>query len=71
MTKTTHPSAQLELPIMVDLRLRVESRAGDRAIVQTRPSSLQANAQKLTNEATSGDLSVYDAISANYSRHVK
>lgn len=71
MTKTTRPSKQLELPIMVDLRLRVERPPGHRATVQTRPTDLQAKAHKQNIEATAGDLSVYDAISSNYLRHVK
>lgn len=73
MAKTTRPSKQLELPIMVDLMLQVERQtAKSTAPGQNREVGHgHTLSRKQVSEATQGDLSVYDAISANYARGAK
>jgi len=71
MAKTTLPSTQLELPIMVDLKRRVEQQVAQTGTVGKAVSALPATTRRHVDEATATDLSVYDAISSNYVRGTK
>lgn len=71
MAKTTLPSKQLELPIMVDVIQRGERQIGSDRLVPV-VGCIQQHAQpRQVVEASAVDLSVYDAISSNYIRGTK
>ena len=71
MAKTTLPSKQLELPIMVDMNLRHERPVERPSGVTAAMASCQVVPRRHLDEATAVDLSVYDAISSNYVRSSK
>jgi hypothetical protein len=71
MAKTTLPSKQLELPIMVDLNQRGERPISSDRLDPPAPSIQQPFAPRRVVEASAVDLSVYDAISSNYTRGSK
>ena len=71
MAKTTLPSKQLELPIMVDLIQRGERQISSDRSVPPVASIQQHAAPRRMVEASAVDLSVYDAISSNYTRGSK
>ena len=71
MAKTNLPSKQLELPIMVDLAGRPERRSAGAVATLAEASNRHTSPRKEATEATPLDLSVYDAISANYQRGAK
>lgn len=71
MAKTTRPSKQLELPIMVDMNLRAGQQMARPSGTVQQASAPQAVVGRQVAEATAVDLSVYDAISSNYVRGAK
>jgi hypothetical protein len=71
MAKTTLPSKQLELPIMVDLNQRGERQVATESFAPPVASVQQPPARRQVIEASAVDLSVYDAISLNYTRRTK
>lgn len=71
MAKTTRPSKQLELPIMVDMNLRAERQVVHPEGITNEAPTRQASLRKQVAEATPVDLTVYDAISSNYVRGAK
>jgi len=73
MAKTTRPSKQLELPIMVDLMLPGERRTTDHKQLTQSSGARQGHGSPHmhVSEATQADLSVYDAIMENYVRAAK
>jgi hypothetical protein len=71
MAKTTRPIKQLELPIMVDMNLRAERQTARPALNIDEAPARQAVLRRHVAEASSVDLSVYDAISSNYVRGSK